>query len=116
MNIIYGIYRRSGELVYVGQSKNFEQRKAAHLSGPNTKLRKWMTENGDTEVEFRILAMYEDEAMAKGVEAGIINAIRPPMNVYCSGEFFRSKYITHAKRGHSKLREPDPTTLFPQER
>lgn len=102
MNIVYGIYDHTGSLVYIGQTKNLDQRKAGHLSSSKSKLRKWMEEHGVDQVDFRVLGMYQDAAIAKGVEAGIINATRPPLNTYCTGEYFRSKYISVPRRTHSK--------------
>ena len=104
MNIIYGIHKRSGKLLYIGQTKNLEQRVESHIQSPGTKLRAWLDENGNPELEFRTLGMYDDEAMAKGIEAALINILRPPLNDYCTSAHFRSKYIVRPKRGHSKLR------------
>ena len=105
MNIIYGIHKRSGKLLYIGQTKNLEQRALGHLTTPGARLRAWLDENGNPELEFRTLGMYEDEAMAKGIEAALINILRPPLNNYCTGAQFRSKYIVRPKRSHSKLRD-----------
>lgn len=103
MNIVYGIYKGDGSLIYIGQTKDMEQRKAIHAKF-GSKLRKWMALTGERDVQFRTLGTFDNEDLAKGVEAGIIAAIQPTLNSYCTGDGFRSKYIPRKRRGHSKLR------------
>ncbi len=104
MITIYGVYTKRGKLLYIGQTSNMVARMSLHRNQPDGKLKAWMDEHGQ-DVEFRELGSYFDESIAKGVEACMINAMKPPLNDFCKGNAFRSKYVVRPRRGHSKMRD-----------
>ena len=102
-NYVYGLYASNGQLIYVGQTCNPGSRWLAHRTSRRTgKVQEWARLTGDTNVEFRVIGVYNDDQHATIAEYSIMKAVKPALNK-------EAKYLETEKKprrqrqAHSKL-------------